>query len=629
MKIAIIDSGLDSNCDIFATTTIEGNSVQKIDGEYVWSNDYEDFLGHGTGVASIIIKNAPDAHLVIVKIFHDSLVVELDTLIESIKWCLGQYDIKIINLSLGIRMSNPPAELHDVCKLAYNKGIVIISAAHYIRSEACYPAYFPEVLGVTSGNVRRKNTFGFIDNSPIEFVAKGMMQRVTSLNNEKKMVEGTSYACAHFSAIVYSFLNLRESISVDSLKNHVKEMASAEVKPTQFIYNERKAPLVISNSLSEICKKHFNSFNPNSKWGRVALFPISEKEINTMLDFPNHCQLEITKYLDYPRRLVENKGSYDIQDWDLNDNDIYSFDTLVSGFFREHLFEGNRLFGERILEKSIAHHKNIITFNKEIAFSFWKEYPDFKGKLYCPMVESIIYKDLENFRYHKCLTKPIICVVGTSNRQGKFTTQIRIKEILQREGYKITHISSEPQGELLGADFVFSYGRGSTVIINKSDWAYFLDNLLKGLEYYTNPDLIITGTQGSSLPLSDEPLPNAPHYDSITYLSGIRPDAVICCINPNDNIKDILDTVNMIEILFKAKTLFFTMTPWLRDLNHSQNTSFFSYRFLNTEEMDERMNHYAEQLGNKVFDIMRNQYDEVILNLIEQFFVPKQSIIHD
>lgn len=47
------------------------------------------------------------------------------------------------------------------------------------------------------------------------------------------------------------------------------------------------------------------------------------------------------------------------------------------------------------------------------------------------------------------LSVPTVAVVGTGSKQGKFTLQLQFKNFMEKLGYKVGFLSSEPNGNCL------------------------------------------------------------------------------------------------------------------------------------------------------------------------------------
>jgi hypothetical protein len=615
MKIGIIDSGVEKthrrlkDINIVREVVFGNTNMEK--------QDPTDYCGHGTAVTSIISQMTPSAEFYIAKVFDRQLITEENRLVKAIDWCISN-QVNIINLSLGVQTENPGSDLRNICLKAYEKRIVIVSAAYYILSQPCYPAFFPYVFGVTEGRVASVSEFGVLPDYPVEFVAKGDIHRIAHIHNSFKFSSGTSYACAYFSGIVANYLlKQKERQTVDEIKAGLVSEANPKIVSTQS-KQFTTIPYVIRNDMDKVAEKLLSKNAFKKDIGRMALFPVSEKEMNSFLDFPTHCIASITKYIDYPRNFSKKNDNQPVQDWMLNDKDFLDFDTLVLGYFHEQLLYVNQKYGYELLDRALLQQKNIYVFDDKLKKYIGKKYPDFQGKVWCPEITEPIMQDILCFRDLSKIKTPVIAVVGTSNKQGKFTTQLRLKKILQKAGYRTAHLSTEPQSELLGADFTFPIGLNSTVKIPLTAWDVTVHALVKAIARYVNPHIIISGTQGWIVPLNRS-LFNA--LNMLHFLNGVQPDGVVCAINPNDTLETIHQNVQAVQSITKARLLFYTITPWERTL-HQTNTGnkVMVKNLLSGDELQKRIAYYADMLQAPVFNIKEENCDQQVVQIIENFF---------
>ena len=123
IAVAVIDSGVHA-----AHPHVQGvaGGVGITDaGEVV--DDYVDRRGHGTAVAAVIREKAPEAELVIVKVFDRDLRTTGDALVTALEWSRNA-GVRLINLSLGTDNAvHEPALAREVgiCRAA---GIDIVAA---------------------------------------------------------------------------------------------------------------------------------------------------------------------------------------------------------------------------------------------------------------------------------------------------------------------------------------------------------------------------------------------------------------------------------------------------------------------------------------------------------------------
>ena len=76
------------------------------------------------------------------------------------------------------------------------------------------------------------------------------------------------------------------------------------------------------------------------------------------------------------------------------------------------------------------------------------------------------------------IATPIIGVFGTSSKQGKFTLQLKLRELLLKQGYSVGEIGTEPTSQLFGKEYVFPMGYNSTVYIEHNDIISYLNAAL-------------------------------------------------------------------------------------------------------------------------------------------------------
>lgn len=612
MKIGIIDSGIDQHHPKLVGTKITGISIEYPNNELIFSDDITDTFGHGTACAGIIRKHNPEAELFIVKILSNTGTAHEQQLQAAIRTCLDN-GTDIINISIGIQTNSPSEELTQVCAQAFAKGAILVAAAHNSLNLESYPSHFPTVIGVVSGKCKAPS-YGYTISSDY-FIARGDIQRVLWKDHRSNITGGTSFACAHMTGIISNLLREGVLQSISELNTQLIRGADPDIKPMLPIRHLRKAPHIQRHDLDQI-GQHFFTPQKNDWIGHISLFPASEKELNTFREFPHACRYPLVQSLDYPRntRGANRSTTLSDQEWEQTD-------TLVLGYFADHQFEANNKLGREILRQALSLDKNLFLLDPHLRARVEKAMAHgnhYNGTLYTPSVDSSTYERMFQFRHLPEVSVPIVAVVGTSNKQGKFTTQLSVKHILEQEGYSVAHITTEPHGELFGATFAFPYGHKGTVDLPRLQWLDFLRTLVKGTQHYNHPDLILTGTQGSFIPRTYTHIGDV--TTSIDYIFGIQPDAYICAINPQDTLEQIQDLFHAIRIFTKAKPLFCVLTPHYRsflgndDNIHQINTT------LHTDEYTEKMSYFQDKLGLKVLNILDQSNNSTILSLIENAF---------
>ena len=629
-KIAIIDSGLDAEHPRLGACKHTGIAFIRTETELYNDPDYHDEKGHGTAMAALIHRIAPWAELVIIKLSSFRNTPDEEMICAGWEWCLTQKEIGIINISLGVESDTSHSRMYELSKKSAELGIFICSAVTNRPGAKSFPAYFPDVIGITSGFIKNKLDYGFLNyGEGVNIVAKGTTQRVAWKNQGYKITSGNSYATAYFSGILSKLLKENPSVISHKERLHlIRSHATEGIRLVQFIRKDDRSylPEVSASNIDGeqlFClQKQFHD-----KIGTLALFPACEKEMKTLIEFTKDIPYRITKLYDYPRQFSFIKQPLHETCSRLSEPDFKEFDTIAIGYFTEQMFDANILFGYELIELAFKKNKNMITWIISVYDYLQKkkiDYPDYKGFIWAPVINKGIFNEVMRFKYLSAFKTPVVMVIGTSNKQGKITAQMQLKKILSQEGYAVSHISTEPQGVLLGADFLFPYGHSSTVDLQSDIWGSFLTVLMKGIEKYNKPNIIITGSQGTFVPRnkSSQSLSGVDLLDSLHYFCGIQPDGIVCAINPEDTIEQINNVIRTAQIFSKGRILFLIMNPKMRTfkIQTGQNRVIASHQILSKAEMDEKMEYFTQALNLPVIDIMDTTKAPWILSTIEKAF---------
>jgi hypothetical protein len=641
ITIVIIDQGVDASHERLNGCYIDGVTIERCctggvatergrEDYQLYEHVYSDDTGHGTGIAAIIYRMAPEARLFALKLAAEDRRITEDLLVKALEYCLDMEGVQVINISMGIAMAAPSERLSTACRRVAEKGILISAAAYNFPGLACYPAHLPSVYGVSIGLVKDKREYGYQE-GPINILAKGTTQRVATLNNGYSIAQGTSYATAYFTAIAAGIISRSPGGSLEEIREAIRREARKDVQP--LYYFKQDAPMRVHlrtmPELDVLGRELFTGRERIAFAGRVALFPVSEKEMKTVLEFSGECRTEVTMLIDYPVRLNHSElaqaGGLGLDMVrDVEKVDFSLFDTLVCGYFLDQLSDANVAFGIRLVERCIALNKHFILWDEDV-YELVKKMArvDYSGRIHVVRVDDQLYEEIKQFHNLPYLKVPVLGVVGTSNRQGKITAQMRIRDILRSAGYKVAHVSTEPQGILLGADFVFPYGFKTPIHPPEPEWSRLMRIAMRGIQRYAEPDIILTGTQGGLLPRA-KMISNELGHDlsSMHYLLGVQPDAIACAINPMDPPELVRQTVGVIASYCKSKLVFCFLTPWTRNIytDGSGQKHFTKWALLDRVQMTDKLRYYEDELLVPVIDMMDKDKDAFILQAIQDTF---------
>jgi subtilisin family serine protease len=204
VDVAILDSGIDATHPVLAGRIIEAYGVTTADGRETVvalpADANNDQFGHGTAVASIIARIAPNARLHDVRVLgHDNTGGE-EMLSAGLLHAIEK-GWRVLNLSLaaGYRMR---ADLEAACEAAYYRGQTVVAAKRNIPIGGDgLPAEFSSCIGVDLGSFEPPYQFAFRAGGPIEVVAGGESVTVAVRGGGWTTMTGTSFATPAMSGL--------------------------------------------------------------------------------------------------------------------------------------------------------------------------------------------------------------------------------------------------------------------------------------------------------------------------------------------------------------------------------------------------------------------------------------------
>ncbi|KAK8116357.1 hypothetical protein PG984_012859 [Apiospora sp. TS-2023a] len=136
IRIAIIDTGIDDECDDIIAGCRESSRIKRCCGfvngvdakpDY---DDYKDINGHGTHVARFMLNYAPAAQLYIAKISNEATIQPLDLhrITRAIKWAHEEMQVNIISISFGLNIDQHK-DIDRAIWAAFKDNITIFAAA--------------------------------------------------------------------------------------------------------------------------------------------------------------------------------------------------------------------------------------------------------------------------------------------------------------------------------------------------------------------------------------------------------------------------------------------------------------------------------------------------------------------
>ncbi|WP_160196921.1 S8 family serine peptidase [Senegalia massiliensis] len=610
VKVAIIDSGINMTHKIFKNTRVKGCSLKlNSKEEIIISKNFDDNIGHGTATAGIIVRKAPNVELFIIKIFQEKLKCNHRILVKAIEVAINK-DVDIINLSLGTTEEKNLKEIKRIINIAEENKINIISSESN-TGHVSYPASLKNTIRVGGGDVRGKFNFYYQrDSLGDRFICRGDRQKLCWTVPEYIFLDGTSFAAPHMSACVSLLLDY--GIKTEDIK-----------KTLIFLSNKNIKELKYTNSLMyRVLKKE------NIKWIKQAtVFPFN-KEMHSLLNFKELLDFKIKNVCDIKGKGTKGKDTGMIIRGKENGlliqtkfkEAIKDSDTVILG----HLEKISNIYNEDILFKylkiSIESGKNVFSFSSLTNKKYSKLLELAKKNnqiIKYPLINEDNWKEYEDYyRYIKNekIKVPILGIFGTSSNQGKFTTQLAIRNKLQEYNYKVGQIGTEPHSELFGIDETFPLGFQGDIKIPIDNYISYLDYIIKKVAL-KKPDIIIAGSQSGIIPYGIYTIPRDNYtLPSIAFLMGINADAYILTVNPSDSLKYIEESLKALEFIGKGKVIAISMGRISKKKVGFNTSELIINEKISADDYFIKKNKIENKFNIPVFD---TYYNNDVYNLVE------------
>ena len=447
IKIALIDTMPDLSHKCFVKSNIE------INRKYILSEYYN--KGHGTAVCNIINQNLENVKMVVYPIFQGTEdEVNIEFLIDALYDILLDGSYNIVNLSCGVIGTEKVDELCEVCSKIYNSGTIIVSA-YSNNGLMTYPACFDSVIGVdTSLDVAHRNDFYYIENSPINIQGYARMIRVAWEKDGYTFLSGSSFITPYITVKIAEYIE--KGKTEREIRLALKEDAVKVIKSNR--HHQDKVPFKIKKAI---------------------LFPFN-KEMHAVIRFLERVEFDIIGCYDFRSSLNVGRKIGDIIDCSnekvsqliVCDIEKIDYNMQVDTIIMGHLDQLKKLIPQskmkKIIKGAIERKVNIYAYNNVLKeFDLWDECtPEYlEDQYYYPQISGSFYPE-EHFEKLWNINTPVVGIIGTKSKQGKYALMLKLINSFKREGYSVEFLSTEPNGWLLGAAGIYSYGYHSDISID-------------------------------------------------------------------------------------------------------------------------------------------------------------------
>lgn len=223
IRVAVVDSGWDRSLHEPRVLPGVGFVDPTDDFAMARNDDDADVLGHGTACAGLILRIAPDARVVPVKVFGRVLETSPGTLHAALLWAIDA-GVQVINVSLGTRLEGTLHPLYAACEKARRAGIIVVAAGHN-ANDWSYPAIFENVIGVSAARFDSPFHFRYRPEHAMEVEAWGVEQPVLWVGGQRVVKHGTSFAAPNVAGIVALILERHPGATLEDVREMLSQFA--------------------------------------------------------------------------------------------------------------------------------------------------------------------------------------------------------------------------------------------------------------------------------------------------------------------------------------------------------------------------------------------------------------------
>jgi hypothetical protein len=266
-KVIIIDSGIDLKNKVIQQRTLNGVAfIRKDDNKIYQVEDFQDYIGHGTSVASVILSVCNDCYFYPIRIVSEKGESSSRLLIEALDYCKS-IDIRTICISMATINQEYYEAIEEKCSELKKQGKIIVSSLDNNHSESA-PAIFQDVIGIKGADFKGcQKYYNYQSHEKIQGIFDKTLQLSLTLNGSYRFFKGTSKANALASGNILNILKDKSDLSFKDLNLKLEECAAEfepilEVKRNDYDGNiDEESILKIKNAIEEVTKKEVKKEN--------------------------------------------------------------------------------------------------------------------------------------------------------------------------------------------------------------------------------------------------------------------------------------------------------------------------------------------------------------------------------
>jgi len=185
------------------------------DFEVLRTLDDHDRIGHGTDAARLVLRIAPEARVVPIRIYGEGLETSGGTFVSAMLWAMEEkLDVVCIEASVIPELIK---QTYAVCEKARRSGMILVCGAKPEKEMDC-PAAFEPVIGVLQGSFGSPYEFRY---DPLgRYEVEGWGEREIGVSPDT--VSGQKYAAPTLAGIVALLRERFPGAPVEAIHEHLQ-----------------------------------------------------------------------------------------------------------------------------------------------------------------------------------------------------------------------------------------------------------------------------------------------------------------------------------------------------------------------------------------------------------------------
>ena len=240
VKLAVLDTGIDWSHPVFENLEAGNDIAFEENASTVSSKNAvdPDPFGHGTAIASIIHRLAPDASLGSIRVLSGDARSGCNIVHAGAKLGIRE-NYKILHCSFGSQLRARLPDFKTWIDAAYLKQVHVVGATSNLSpTRTDYPSHFPSVIGLSGVSKSADYRIGFHPDRLVQFTLPVDGFVVAWRENAYRKVGGTSFAAPIMTALAAKLLETWPEATPHELKALLIHLAKREIDLTEMLSSQ-------------------------------------------------------------------------------------------------------------------------------------------------------------------------------------------------------------------------------------------------------------------------------------------------------------------------------------------------------------------------------------------------------